>query len=252
MNKNSLYLILAPFSVWVLNEMFVFKPEFFFISLGLGTLIIVFAVWATMKKRGLRNWPIFSLVPILFFLSFSLYSAIIASQFWIQIIFLLNAWFVFSYLKDIHYYIYSDLPESRTKLHRLLKSGSFLSTFALAATLYGLPIFLSWNFSLLLLFFIAASFILFGQFLIFVKDFNREQRIFLVINVLVLAEFAGILFFLPLSYNILGLLVALVFYLLVLFNDWRQENRLVFKNVKWPLAVASLITALILLSARWL
>jgi len=164
----------------------------------------------------------------------------------------LNVWFVFSYFRNLYHHFNFPTPESEAKLRRLLKSGSFLSTFALAATLYGLPIFLSWNFSFLLLPFIAASFIIFGQFLIFAKDIDREQIIFFIINVLVLAEFTGVLFFLPLNYNTLGLLVALVFYLLIIFNDWRFENRLNFKNIKWPLIILLVITILVLLSARWL
>lgn len=252
MNKKYLYLIVAPFSLWVLNEIFIFRPEFFFVSLGLGLLIITLSVRAVITKNSPKFWPVFMLAPALFYLSLSLYSAIIVNSFWIQILFILNVWFIFSYLKNIYYHFSLPTPAGEEKLRRLLKSGSFLSTFALAATLYGLPIFLSWNFGLLLLFFVAASFILFGQFLIFAKDVNREQRIFLLINILTLAEFVGVLFFLPLNYNILGLLVALVFYLLILFNDWRSENRLNFKHIKWPIILVIGVTTLILLSARWL
>lgn len=252
MTKKSLYLILAPLSLWVLNEIFIFQPDFFFVSLGLGLLAITFSVRGIMKESSSKFWPAFMLTPALFYLSLSFYSGILVSQFWIQVIFILNIWFVFSYFKNLYHHFNFPTSESEVKLRRLLKSGSFLSTFALAATLYGLPIFLSWNFSLLLLLFIAASFILFGQFLIFAKNIDREQRIFLAINILVLAEFTGVLFFLPLNYNTLGLLVALVFYLLSVFNDWRLENRLNYKNIKWPVIIVSIITMLILLSARWL
>jgi len=57
---------------------------------------------------------------------------------------------------------------------------------------------------------------------------------------------------LPLNFNILGLLVALMFYLLILLNDWREENKLNLKNIKWPIIIGSLIIIIILLSARWL
>jgi hypothetical protein len=252
MTKKSLYLILAPLSLWVLNEIFIFQPNFFFVSLSLGLMVITFSVRGIMKENRSKFWPVFMLPPALFYLSLSFYSGILVSQFWIQAIFVLNVWFVFSYFRNLYHHFNFPTPESEAKLRRLLKSGSFLSTFALAATLYGLPIFLSWNFSFLLLPFIAASFIIFGQFLIFAKDIDREQIIFFIINVLVLAEFTGVLFFLPLNYNTLGLLVALVFYLLIIFNDWRFENRLNFKNIKWPLIILLVITILVLLSARWL
>lgn len=252
MNKKNIYLILAPFFLWALGETFVLEPELFFVSLSLGALIITFLVRAILKNSSVKFWPVFILAPVLFYLSLSLYSAIVVNPFLIQACFLFNVWFIFSYFKNLYRHFYFSTPDSEGELRRLLKSGSFLSTFALAASLYGLPIFLSCNFSLLLVYFMVASLILFSQFLIFAKNVNREQRIFLLVDVLVLTEFTGILFFLPLNYNTLGVLVALVSYLLVLFNDWRSENRLNFKNIKWPIIIISVITILILLSARWL
>lgn len=252
MKNNYWYLILTTFALWALNEIFLFKPAFFFVSLGLALLIITFYVRILIKKRSEKFWPMFIITPVLFYSSFSFYSAIIVSQFWIQVIFLLNAWFIFSYLKNIYYYFSFGAPERESKLRRLLASGAFLSTFAFASNLYGLPIFLSWPFFLLLIAFMIICLALFGQFFVFTKKIEREQKVFLGINILVLAEFAGVLFFLPLNFNILGLLVALVFYFLVLLNDFREEHRLNFKNVKWPLIILSAVIILTLLSARWL
>jgi len=252
MKNNYLYLILVPFLLWVLDEIFVFKPDFFFVALGLGLLIITFGVRRLIKKQSPKFWPIFILPLGLFYLSFSFYSAMIVSQFWIQAIFLLNAWFGFFYLQNIYYYFSFGAPEREAKLRRLLISGSFLSTFAIASSLYALPIFLSWPFFSLLLIFILISFGLFGQFLILEKNISSEQKIFWGIKVLILAESAGALFLLPLNYNILGLLLALIFYLLILFDDWHTAGRLYYKNLKWPLVISALVIILILLSARWL
>jgi integral membrane sensor domain MASE1 len=76
--------------------------------------------------------------------------------------------------------------------------------------------------------------------------------LFLAINSLVLSEAAGALLLLPLSFNVRGLLLSLVFYSLVLFNNWRREKRLNIKNLKWSLAIGIFLILLILLSARWL
>lgn len=252
MKNKQLYLILIPFSLWLLDEIFFFKPGFFFVSLGLGLLIITLGVRTLIKDHGSKFWPAFILPPALFFLSFSFYSAIIASQFWIQVIFLFNVWFVFSYLKNIYYYFSFGAPEREVKLRHLLLNGSFLSAFAVAASLYGLPIFLSWPFALLLLGFALISFILFGQFFIFSRKIEREQKIFWGLNVLVFTEIVGVISFLPLNYNVLGILAAIVFYLLIIFDDWRSENKFGYKNMKWPVIVGSLIIIIILLSARWL
>lgn len=252
MKNNYWYLFLIPFALWVLDEIFIFKPAFFFIALSFGLLILAFGIRSLVKNNGFKFWPVFVLPPALFFLSLSFYSAIIISQFWIQVIFLLIAWFVFYYLQNIYYYFSFGAPEREVKIRRLMFSGSFLSTFAIAATLYGLPIFLSWPFSLLLLFFLVISIALYGQFYIFSKNITSEQKIFLGLDVLVLTEFAGVLFFLPLNFNILGLLLAIIFYFLILLNDFRVENKLNFKNLKWSVIIGSLIIIFILLTARWL
>lgn len=252
MKKNSLYLILTPFLLWLLNELYIFEPSLFFVSLSLGLLILAFFIRLLITKNSKEFWPQYILTPALFYFSFSFYSAIIANQIWIQIIFLFNAWFIYSYLKNIYYFFSFGAPEREFKLRRLLLSGSFLSVFALASTLYGLPIFLNWSFVTLLFIFILFSAAAFGQFLIFSKNVDNAQKIFWGVDILILGEFAGVIFLLPLNYNILGLLVAIVFYLLILFNNWRTEDRLDFKNLRWPIAIAGFIFIIILLSARWL
>ncbi len=252
MKSNYLYLFLIPFSLWVLDEIFLFKPDFFFIALALGLLIIAFGVRSIMKKQSAKFWPAFIFPPALFFLSFSFYSALLVSRFWIQAIFLLIAWFVFYYLQNIYYHFSFGAPEREMKLRRLLASGAFLSAFALAATLFGLPIFLSWSFFLLLLLFVLVSIVLFGQFFILDNKISREEKIFWGINVLVLAEMASVLFLLPLNYNILGLLLALIFYFLIFAGEIRLAGRLNYKNLKWPIIIGTIIIILILLSARWL
>ncbi|NLZ74501.1 hypothetical protein GX917_01165 [Candidatus Falkowbacteria bacterium] len=252
MPNKYLYLFLTPIILLALNEAFVFEPQFFFVSLSLGLLVILFAVWKITKDSDSKYRLLYALSPALFYLSFSLYSGILVNHFWIQVIFIFNALFVFFYLRNLFKYLYTPSSEVEVKLYNLLQVGSFLSAFALAATCYGLPIFLSWNFGLLLLLFIAVSFILFGQSLIFSREIKREQIRFLFINVFILAEFAAVLFFLPLSYNVLGLLVALVFYLLSVFDNLRLENRFNFRNIKWPLIITIIMVMVILLSARWL
>lgn len=236
----------------MLDEIFFFKPQFFFVSLALGLIIITLGVYVLIKNRSERFWLGFILPPALFFLSFSFYSAVIVSQFWIQAIFLLIVWFTFAYLKNIYYYFSFGAPERADKLRRLLLSGAFLSAFALAAILFALPIFLNLPLAILIGLFAVISLPLFGQFLLFSKDIEPEQKIFWLVNVLILTEVVSVFSLLPLSYNILGLMTAIIFYLLILFEDWRLTNRLNYRHLRWPLIIGSVIFIFILLSARWL
>jgi len=252
MLKKVPFIFLTVFFLWLLNELFFFKPTLFFVSLGLSTLIIILAVKKLVDKKSNTFWLLLTISPILFYFSASFYSSILTNQLWIQFIFFINAFLIFSYLKNIYYYYSFGAPERGAKLNRLLLSASFLAMFAAAATLYALPIFINLSFWSIVIFFIIINIIFFYQSLIFAKDNSvREDWLFLVINTLVLSEFAGVLLLLPLNYNVRGFLLAIFFYSLILFNNWRQEGRLNFRNLRWPLISVFLIMLIILFSARW-
>ncbi len=241
------------FLIWLLSQSFLRWPDFFFVAVSLSVLLIILAVLKTISRYGKAFWPRLALSPVLFYLSAVFFSSILINNFWIQFIFAACSFFIFVYFKNIYYHLAFGAPEREAKLRKLILSASFLSFFASASALYALPIFLNLSFWLIFLFLILLSFSFFFQMLTFIGDRkNKEEILFLTINSLVLSEAAGALLLLPLSFNVRGLLLSLVFYSLVLFNNWRREKRLNVKNLKWSLTIGIFLILLILLSARWL
>lgn len=252
MNKKIPFILFITFLLWLLNQLFVFLPNLFFISLSLAVLLITLIIKNLIPKNSVKFWPLLIISPILFYLTASFYSAILTSQLWIQFIFLINAYFIFAYLKNIYYFYSFGAPEREIKLRRLLLSFSFLAMFGASAVLYSLPIFLNLSFWSIFVLLVVICFIIFGQLAIFLKtDYYKREVLFLGLDTLILSEFAGVFLLLPLSYNVRAFLLAIIFYNLILFNNWRREGRLTFNNLKWPLFSTALIIFVILFSARW-
>lgn len=247
-NRVNLYLLLSAFIIWVLEEIFIRHPEFFFISLSLGALVIVgTAKRLSFNEKG--SWLSRSLPPLLLFLAGSFYAAIIVSDSLIQAIFALAAIFYFFYFRVLALQLAG--PERDSRLRRLIQVESFLACFAFAATIYSLPAFLSWPFFYLLLLFSVVAAALFGQFFFFLDQSRQEERSFFLINVLILSEIVGVLYLLPLDFNILGLFAAITFYILVILTDWRRQGRLNWRHLRWPFFIGAGIATLVLLTSRW-
>lgn len=241
------------FFIWLLSQLFLWQPDLFFVALGLSVLMIVLTVRQIITQNSKFFWPWFIASPILFYLAATFYSAILANHYWIQLILAANAYILFVYFKNIYYHLAFGAPEREAKLRKVLLSASFLSFFAAAATLYALPIFLNLSFWSIFFIFIFLIALFFAQRLLLIPTGkNSDEVLFLGINTIVLTEISGALLLLPLNYNVRGLLLALMFYSLILFNNWRREARLNLKNLKWPLVIGISMILIILLSARWL
>jgi len=137
-------------------------------------------------------------------------------------------------------------------LDNLMLSGGFLAFFALASSLYGLPIFLNWPFIKFLLVFVPFSCLLLLQFLAIRKMNFKDFFPFISINVLVLSELALVLSFLPFNFNVLGFLLTVFFYFFLLVFRLRLREELSYHNLKLPTLFSLLIIIITILTARWL
>ncbi len=250
MPKKIPLLFLVAASLWALSELFILKPGLFFVSLAVAALIIILTIKKLVGRKSPIFWPLLALSPILYYLAAAFYSAILTNQWWIQFIFLINAYAIFAYLKNIYYYFSFGAPEREAKLRKLILSFSFLAFFAAAATLYALPIFLNFSFGFIFLLLVLSGGVFFAQLMILTSH-QKDSWLFLFLNTIILGELTGVLLLLPLSFNVRGILAAIFFYSLVLFNNWRLEGRLNFRHLRWPLVLSLLLIFIILFSARW-
>lgn len=250
------YKRLIPFVValalWLLNQLFFFYPAFFYSALALGALLIIFSVWYFARRSTIHHWPLWLIAPLFFFLGFSVYASLLTGHFWVQVIFLLNAWFIAACLHNLSAYFLNQSPEREKKLESLLFSGAWLTIFAVAASLFGLPAFIDWPFLLLAALFLLTVFFLGVQFLPLVKVKFRAAAPVLIISLAVLGVLVEAISFFPLNFNILGWLAAIFAYFLLVINRLFWEGNLNRRTLKWPLVLSIILIILSLLTARWL
>ena len=244
-------IFLTPLILWLLNQLFLWRPRMFFFALAVGFFLIAVTVMGLTAGKRQADWPLFFYFPFIFFLSSSLYSTLLPSFYVIQIIFFFANLYIFWYFKNLYYLFRYEAPERAHKLDTLTLLGNFLAVFFLASTIYGLPAFLGWSFWPLLFGFIVLIFPLFFQpFVIFEIKLKINWPL-IIASALVLLELAAIIHFLPLAYNVLGLFVGIFFYLLIYILRNILAGDLSGYKLRLPLVFCLSIIVILLLSLRW-
>jgi len=244
--------ILVPLILWLFNQAVSWYPHIFYYTLAAGLLLISAGVALEARPNKVKNWLWFIISPAVVFLTFSFFASLISNIYWIQIVFLLSAWFIFAYFRNLYYYWRYNAPEREDKLDNLLVSGGFLTVFAAAASLYNLPAFLSLPFILLLAILGLIIFLMFFQFLPVKKIGWLSAWPLMLVSTITLIELAWGLSLLPFNFNILGFLLAVFYYFLL--NVWRLAWRqaLSFRSLQWPIIFSLIIVIILFLSSNWL
>lgn len=252
MNYRRLVPLLVPLSAWLMSQAFLLFPKIFLIAVFLEIILIFIGVKIIVGRAAKRDWPLYIIAPTLFFLSFSAYAAIIVNRLAIQGIFLLVVWFLFSYFKNLYYYLSYEAPDRAVKIDYLLVSSGFLTVFAAAGVLLDLPAFINWPLWVIVLIFFPIFGLLFLQFLPFKKISLAVSGMWLLIGTVVLTEFAWVLALLPLNFNILALILSIVYYFLVSAIRLEWQGKLSRRTLKYPIILSVLIILILLLTANWL
>jgi hypothetical protein len=248
-DKKTYYLL--PILLLLLGELYVFIPKTFLLALGLGILAIVLSVKGLASKRGNLNWPFFVYFPLIFFASSSLYATLVPNFYLVQALLLLNAAFTYIYYRNLYYFFRYEAPDRADEIDTFLMTASVLSLFFLASAMYGLPVFIGWNFWLLFIVFIFASMPLFFQpFILGSLNLKNNWPVFLS-SIVIFSELAAVLYLLPFGFNVLALMAAIFFYISLLILRLLVRNRFSGKILRFPLFSSLIIIIILLLTTRW-
>ncbi len=252
MNYKHLVPVITPLCLWFLSQAFLLWPTFFYAAVALGVLLIVLSIRLLAAETKVMTWPLLIAPLLLFFFSFSVYASLLMSRFWVEVVFVLNVWFAYAYLKNLYYYLVRHEEKRVEKLTNLMLAGTWLTIFAAAATLYDLPEFIDWPFLVLLLIFMVMTGFLWFGFWPLTKIKFRTAAPVQGVSWLVLGALTWLVSLLPLNYNVLGFLTAIIAYFLLELNraHWRGDlNR---RTLKAPLILSAILIIILLLTARWL
>ncbi len=253
MNKYRLTPLLLPLGLLILSEVFFFYPKLFFVSLSLGLVLITFGLKMLASKNKKRFWPSYLITPFFLWLSFSTYSSLASNSLLIQIVFVILFILLFSYFKNIYYYLFSNKEEFVGRLETFSFSSGILIVFTSFSSIYTLPLFI--NLPQLLPFLLVLPFIFalfFQNYFYRLNHLKKEFLIFSGINALILSQLSWALSLLPLRPDVLGFLVALGFYFLANVFKLSLKDELNRRSLKWVMVITAVLSIMLLLSSRWL
>lgn len=252
MNKKRVIPVIIPFILLILSELFLIYPSIFFVAISLGLLCILFAIRYLGKNNDEKFWPSYIVLPAFTWISFSSYAYLLPNSLLIQLFLLSMVVLNFIYFKNIYYYLFSKKSEREKSLDNFTYNYSFLIVFTIFSSFYTLPLFVNANFTVFFVVLSLVLMLLFWQTLLFLKGDRQVKVILAFISAVILGQLSWILFMLPLKANILGFIMALVFYFVSTMLRLNIRGELNRRTIKWPLVLTLIMIILVLFSAPWI
>jgi len=253
MKYNRFLPLIVPLITLIFLETFFFNPKLLYIIFVLIFLLFFFTArqFTLASKRGGKWWN-YIILPFSFFSSLTIFSTMIPSKLLVQILFLINTIFLYYYFRSIFFNLIKESYYQKYSLENLSSYGNFLAVYFWASSLFGLQVFLNiqtWILMAVLLFIIALT-------VYEVMKANnidlREGVIYILLICLVLTEVAWSASFLTLSFYILGLIIAVCYYILIGLTRFYLLKRLNPRLIKLYLIFGFSSIATVLFTARWI
>lgn len=228
------------------------RPYYAYIFIVLIVSLYIFTAYNFSKESIIHKWWNYSILPSCFTMSIISFVVLIPNVFFVRSLFVLSSLFVYLYFRTIYGIINFDDNNDGYALENLSSYGNFLAVYFFGASLYGLQSFLNTPISfLMLLFAIFISFVVYQ--VIWANGINiKESIIFLLVICLVLLQLAWSISFLTLSYYMLGLILAIYYYILIGVVRFYLLGNLDKSIVKLYIIFGSLSMLSVLLTATWL
>lgn len=194
---------------------------------------------------------IHALLPLLFFASLSFSATILVNRWLIQIIFAFLILFLSRYLKLLYnFWVKNDLKQI-DRLPNFSLSAGLIIIFSSIFNIYSLQVFVSWStWSLFFLSCLAVVLVVYHNWQICQLNIKENLNLFVIVNLL-LIETIAVLFFWPFTYQLLALIVVLVYYVLLNCARLYLGSNLDKAKIKFYLIFSSVVFVVLILSARW-
>lgn len=251
--RYNLYLpLLIPFIILLLLEWFYWQAKMIYVVYVLAMLLLFFTIRQFINTaRHSERWWNLAILPVCFFTGLLVFSTMIPSHWLVQLLFVVNTVFLYFYFRTIYNFLVLPKNYKEGSLENISSYGNFLAFYFIASSIYGMRIFLNIDIWLLLL--IALVFIsLIVYQMLWVNRINlRIGLLYLAIICLILAELAWSASFLTLSYYVLGLLLAVCYYVVIGLSRFYLLGRLSRATVKAYLIFGFSSILVVLLTANW-
>jgi len=253
MKLNRFLPLFIPLAVFLFLELFYFKPEMIYVAIVFIVLLFLFALrqFIRVSERETGVWN-FIILPFSFTIGLIIFSVMVPSRAVVQILFFLDLFFLYIYFKHVYYYLAKSSFYKKFALENISAYGNFLVVFLFFSSIYGLQSFLNISVWILMIIVVIVSAVVVYQVIWINKIDMRQGSFYVILACLVLVETAWALSFLPLSFYLLGLILAICYYMLIGIIRFHLIGNLNRRLVKLYLASGFAAILLVLLTARWL
>lgn len=253
MKYNRLLPLLIPLFTLVLLEVFSFKPKFIYAIVVILNLSIIYAIRRFSKAGGIdKKWFNFIIFPCLLFLSSIFYAIFLSSKLLIQLIFIADTVLLYVYLKYVYYYLVRPVSYEVFSIENISSYGNFLSFFLASSAIFGLQSFLNIKIWLLMIIILVVILLVVYQNIWANKIDLKKSAIYLFVCCLVLIEVFWSIAFLPVNFNVAGLVLAICYYILSGLIKYHLLGSLDKNKIKLYLGFGLSGIFIILFTAKWL
>jgi hypothetical protein len=228
------------------------RPFYAYIFVFLIVYTYILTAMNFTRNSSTEKWWNYAILPTCFTVSLVAFVVLISNEFFVGTLFLLNTLFIYLYFRTIYGIINASDEEPGYSLENLSSYGNFLAVYFLSASVYGLQSFLGASIAYLMIFFVI--FIAFVSYqVMWANKINPKEFLkFLFLICVVLLELAWSISFLTLSYYVLGLVLAIFYYILIGIIRFHLRGNLDKKIIKLYVIFGSICMLVVLLTATWL
>jgi len=245
--------LIIPLIILILFQLYFIFPKIIYIVLILMNLAIFFTTWQFSKASQVdKKWWNFFILPSVMSSMILIYTLFLDNKTIIQVIFLINALLVYFYFRYVYFYLIKPVAYEVFSIENISSYGNFLTFFLLASIIYGLQSFLDISIWLLELVIAALSILILYQYFWANKIDLKKGMLYILIDCFILIELSWSISFLPLNFNILGLSLAICYYMLTGIIGSYLLDKLDSKKLRIYLSLGLISQAIILFTARWI
>ncbi len=246
----SLFLRLSPFLIFIIFEYFIYNLSNIYYILTAVLLLVFFSVKNIKVRDDLDiRWYVFLIFPVLLEISFFTYLVMEMDYLKPHYLLLTNTIILYFYFRTLR--LFFSGVDRGSSLNNITIFGNFILVFFMASSVYGLQSFLRvpvWI--LMIIFVVFLALIIYS--VMYINKIKYNIALFYVLIVcLVMMELAWSIYFLPVSYKISGLVLAIGYYMTMGLSRHHLMGDLNPRTVKLYFSFGFISIILVLLTSRW-
>jgi hypothetical protein len=205
-----------------------------------------------LESKSQENIGNYMLLPMIFTLAIIIFSTLMPFPFLIQILLFFNYLFLNFYFRSIFRFLLKKSHYQNNSLENFSSYGNFFSIYLISSALYGFQSFLGADVWLIIIFLLSVITLIIYQVLWANKILTKQSLLYIIILPLIYIEFAWSISFLSLSFYILGLILAIAYYIGIGLTKFYLIGKLNSQILKMYLIFGFVSLFAVLVTSRWI